>query len=246
MLRIISSCALAVACFAQAGAAQAIAPDVQAFLPESATLKQRLSLTGDDGSATVLVYSSPDESSNSQHSDGIRILKHDADSGWAVAFEETHPGMGLHDQVRVERLPTADKQEALLVIALHSGAGTATNWHVLATIDGKVAKLDPAAERAKVLSARKYVDKGYNSVKSVGDRIVETLPGYTRGRARCCPDRPPLEMIFQITGGSIVLNSIEELRHPAPPPALLGPLLRLNENGREAAAGEANQEFPPN
>jgi hypothetical protein len=62
VLRIISSCALAVACFAQAVAAQESALDVHAFFPAAATLKQRLNLTGDDGSATVLVYSSPDES----------------------------------------------------------------------------------------------------------------------------------------------------------------------------------------
>ncbi len=231
VLRIISSCALAVACFAQAVAAQEIALDVQAFLPAAATLKQRLSLTGDDGSATVLVYSSPDESSSARHSDGIRIVKYDADSGWTVAFEETHRRMGLYDQVSVERLLAADEQEALLVITLISGAGTATSWHVLAAVDGRFAKLDPAAERANALVPRGYVDKGYNTVKSVGDRIVETLPGYTRGQARCCPNRPTLEMTFKFTGSSIVLDSIEELRHPAAPPALLQPLLRLNENG---------------
>jgi hypothetical protein len=118
-----------------------------------------------------------------------------------------------------------------LVTTLYSGAGTVESWHVLTAIDGSLAKLDPAAERAKALGPKEYVHNGYNNVKSVGDRIVETLPGYTRGQARCCPNRPTLEMTFRLTDGSVVLESVEEGRHPAAPPALLQPLLRLNENG---------------
>ncbi len=226
LLRIMFCYALAAACFAQE-----IALDVQAFLPEAATLKQQMSLTGDRGSAMVLVYSSQDESNNSRHSDGIRILKYDPDSGWAVAYEETHATLGRHDQVSVERLFADDGPDALLVITVYSGAGTATNWHVLAAIDGTFTKLDPAAERAKALSPREYVDNGYNSVKPVDGRIVETLPGYTRGRARCCPNRPRLEMTFGLTGGSITLSSVKELRHPAAPPVLDQPLLRTSANG---------------
>jgi hypothetical protein len=127
-------------------------------------------------------------------------VKYDADSGRTVAFEETHRRMGLHDQVSVERLLAADEQEALLVITLYSGTGTATSWHVLAAVGGRFAKLDPAAERANTLGPRGYVDNGYNTVESAGDRIVEILTGYTRGQARCCPNRVPAQPVNATLG----------------------------------------------
>ncbi len=243
MFRVVS-CILVVACFVHAAAAQENPLDVQAFLPAAATLKQQLSLADADGPLEVLVYSAPDPpGADVYHAEGIRVLEYDPVSGWAVAFEEAVRRMGRHCGLSVQKLQAADGHEAVLVIRLHSGVGTTTNWHVVAPIHGEVVKLDPAAERAKVLGPREYVDNGYNTVKSEGERIVETLPGYTRGRARCCPNRPKLEMTFNFTGSSIVLDTIEELRHPAAPPALLGPLLRLNENGLWSYGYEVSNGF---
>lgn len=106
-----------------------------------------------------------------------------------------------------------------------------TAWHVLASVNHKITSLDPAREKAKVLNARGYVDNGYNGVKSKGDLIIEEQAGYSRHTARCCPDRPSLEVTFKFTGNSLVLDSVKELPYGVPQSGTHGPLLRLSGNG---------------
>jgi hypothetical protein len=186
---------------------------VLAFLPPTAVVKQQLSLDlENDGIAeAALVYTIPDKSDDVYHITGVQVLKYSPVSGWAVAFEETEPKMGTNDHISIEELRTPKGNEGLVVISYYSGAGTATMWHVLASIEDKITRLDPTRERAKVLNTRGYVDLGYNGVKSKGDLVVEDLPGYSRHAARCCPDRPSIEMTFKFTGSSIALESAKEL-----------------------------------
>ncbi|HWQ52881.1 MAG TPA: hypothetical protein VN442_04300 [Bryobacteraceae bacterium] len=92
-----------------------------------------------------------------------------------------------------------------------SGAGTATEWHVLAMLGDKISRLNPGQARANVLQQRGYQDWGYNGVTSNGEYIVETQPGYSRKTARCCPDRSTIEMTFKFTGTSVVLDKVAEL-----------------------------------
>jgi hypothetical protein len=65
--------------------------------------------------------------------------------------------------------------------------------------------------RAKALHEREYADNGYNGVKTNGDLIIEDLAGCTRHRARCCPNRPSLELSFKFTGRALVLDSVKEV-----------------------------------
>jgi hypothetical protein len=232
-LRVLCTCVLVVACFTQPAVAQQTPREVRAFLPPAAVVKQELSLDlENDGIAeAVLVYTIPDKSGDVYHTTGVQVLKYSPVSGWTVAFEDTAPKMGTNDQISIEKLRTPNGKEALVVISYYSGAGTATKWDVLASISDKITRLDPTRERAKVLNTRGYVDNGYNGVKSKGDLIIEDLSGYTRHAARCCPNRPSLEMSFKFTGSSIRLDSVKELPYGLPKSESHGPLLRLSGNG---------------
>src|SRR5437870_3476703 len=90
-------------------------------------------------------------------------------------------------------------------------------WHVLAAVENKFIKLDPTPIRAKALKARNYMSgMGYNDVTSEGDLVIEELPGYSPGRARCCPVRPSVAVAFKFTGSSLKLDSMKEV--PFTPP----------------------------
>ena len=93
----------------------------------------------------------------------------------------------------------------------YSGAGTATDWHVLTLIEGKITRLDSSGVRDRVLKKKGYVYMGYNGVKVTGDLVVENLAGYSPGRARCCPDRPSINVNVKFTGSSLRLDSVKEL-----------------------------------
>lgn len=134
------------------------------------------------------------------------------------------------DQITTEVVTSTSGKRGVVVISYHSGAGTVTDWHLLASVDRKIAKLDPAKMRAKALDEREYADQGYNGVKTNGDLIIEDLAGYTRHTARCCPNRPSLELSFKFTGRALVLDSVKEVPYERPPGGI-GPLLRLHENG---------------
>ena len=235
--------ALLLVCLSRAALAQIGPPDLQALLPTAAVVKQQLSLAIGASTAEVAVYEIADDPKHMRYTRGIRILKYSLGPGWSVEFEETHPGTELEHKLSVEKLKAASGKEALLVSYLASGAGTATFWHVLAPINGDIVELDSRPERAKVLDPRGYVDKGYNSVKADGDRILEKVPGYTQNQARCCPNRPSLEMSFRFTGESIEADSVKEGPYGPPALALHGTLLRLNENGLGAYGYQLDDGF---
>jgi len=245
VFRVLCACVLMVACFSQSVVARQDPRNVRVFLPPAALIKQQLSLDlENDGIAeAVLVYTIPDKSDDVYHTTGVQVLKYSPVSGWAVAFEETEPKMLTSDDISIEKLRAPTGKEALLVISYYSGAGTATTWHMLASINDKITRLDPTRERAKVLDARGYVDNGYNGVKSEGDLVVEDLTGYSRHAARCCANRPSLEMSFKFTGSSITLDSVKELPYGLPKSGSHGPLLRLSGNGLWAYGYEVADGF---
>ena len=226
---------LATACFTQLAAAQQNNREVRAFLPPAAVVKQELSVDfeGDGRAEPVLVYSAPDRSHDAAYYDaGIQVLKYSPGFGWAVASEEPEARLIKgEDEVRGEKLRSASGEEGVLVINYHSGAGTVTTWYVLACVREKITMLDPTLIRKKLLSARDYADNGYNSVKSKGDLVVEELTGYSRHAARCCPNRPSLEMNFKFTGNGITVDSVKELPYGVPKSGSHGPLLHLSVAG---------------
>jgi len=192
-------------------AASVADPNVSEFFPTTAKLIKELKVDFDNNGviAVVLAYASdtvPDVAT------GVRVLKYGA-TGWAVAFEEADSvinGAGASDALNIEKVRSSGGKEGVVVVLKFSGAGTATEWHVLASIRNKIARLDPTRTRDKVLKARGYVYMGYNGVTVHGDLVIEDLAGYSRGRARCCPDRPSIAIRSRFTGNSIKLDSVKE------------------------------------
>jgi TonB family protein len=217
-------------CLAQSGGSRQLGP--WTFVPSGASITKQLSVDfeGDRVPEIVQMYSVPDPSDSVYHTAGINILKFNPQSGWTLAYRETETIMPGPDRITTEVVTSNSGKRGIVVISYHSGAGTVTVWHLLASVDRKIAKLDPAKMRAKALDEREYVDNGYNGVKTNGDLIIEDLAGYTRHTARCCPNRPPLELSFKFTGRAFVLDSVEEVPYERPPGGI-GPLLRLHENG---------------
>jgi uncharacterized protein DUF4357 len=218
-------------------------PILRKFLPEDATLLKHLRINFDDrGEQVVMAYASE---TTPGIDTGVRILQPNANSRWAIAFEEKVDvinGGGASSAINIERVRASNGMEAVVVILQHSGAGTATEWHVLASINGTITKLDPESQKKKALKARAYEFQGYNGVKAKGDLIVETLAGYTRRQARCCPNRPPLEMSFRFTGRSIDLHAVRELPYERPSGSR-GPLLRVSTQGFWAYGYEMTDGF---
>ncbi len=189
--------------------------DVGAFLPAGAVLVKRLNLDVGHGSGTAvaLAYGLEDEKDGPYIHCGVRILKKDV-SGWAIAFEETDSvinGAGVSDAIVIEKVRSSRGAEGLLVVLKNSGAGTATDWHIVAKVGNKFLKLDSSRIRDRALKEKKYPFMGYNGVKSEGEFVIEDLPGYSPGRARCCPDRPTIEVRYRFTGSSVTLDAVKEL-----------------------------------
>jgi hypothetical protein len=190
--------------------------DFSAFLPALSVLTKQLTVDFRDGGPGIVLAYGPDESrpSGPDLNVGVRVLRYNRSSGWTVGFEESDSvlnGGGPFEAITIEKLISTGGKEGVVVILKNSGAGISTDWHIVAAASGKFFKLDPAATRDKALKSKNYQFMGYNVVSSKGDVVIEKVPGYSNGRARCCPDRPSIEIRFRFTGASIRLDSMKEL-----------------------------------
>lgn len=207
-------------------------PDTKKFLPSKAVFNKelRFDLEGDDVEEVAFAYAIPLNKENTDFNTGVIILKYIDSNGWQVVFEDTDRvdnGGGHKGSVDIEKIKVYSndddgglagigtnqiyRKEAVLVVLTEAGAGTATRWHLLASINGKISKLDPSLIRQRAFTDLGYQDLGYNGVKSTGDFVIETQPGYSKDAPRCCPDKPSIEISFRFTGNSIELDSIKKL-----------------------------------
>jgi hypothetical protein len=189
--------------------------DTRAHLPARAVLVKQMQVSFDKASgadSVVLAYTVQSEADPNRYDAGIRVMQYRPASGWAVSYEENN-GVenGGGDALRTEKIRSASGTEGVVVILEDSGAGTSTTWHVAAVVNGRFSVLDPTPLRDKALKKRGYPFMGYNGVSVNGDLVTEELPGYSKGRARCCPDKPSIDVKTKFTGTSIKLNSVEEL-----------------------------------
>ena len=199
---------------------QLIYPDVKTFLPPKATLNEefRLDLEGDSVNEVAFAYATALNQENNDFKIGVRILKYTDSVGWKVAFEDNDRvsnGGGAKSAVDIEKVSGLNNKEAVLVVLTEAGAGTATRWHLLAFGEAfgnsGISKIDPSSIKQSILVERGYQDWGYNSVKLIGSYIVETQPGYSKNTARCCPDKPSIEIKYKFTDNFIVFDSVKEL-----------------------------------
>jgi hypothetical protein len=178
------------------------------FLPPTATLVMQLAVHFGDTTSSEMVLAYGSESRPTVTT-GVRVVK-----DGAIVFEESAGvtnGAGASDAIKIEKVEARNDTEGVIVALKTSGAGTATEWHVLAMVGGKVSRLNPGRARTNILEQRGYQDWGYNDVTSNGEYIIETQPGYSRETARCCPDRPTIKMTFKFTGTSVLLDKVAEL-----------------------------------
>ena len=208
-------------CHAQSGGPQQIAssqppilrPELLKLLPDKATLIQESNVDfQDDGGVDIVVtYSTPDKQYPVLFTLGLRVFGQSRTSGWTLTYEEAFERSGANDTVTLENVRSTSGKEGVVVIHQVSGAGTATDWHILASAKHRLFKLDPTRIRNKVLTNRGYVDNGYNGVTSKGALVIEELPGYSLHQARCCPNRPSISMTFKFTGSSVRLDTVSKL-----------------------------------
>jgi hypothetical protein len=195
-------------------------PAIAAFLPAKAVLVKQLTVDFDnDGGPASIVLASTIRSEQDPYSYeiGVRVLQYIPVSGWTVAFADSDSvASGGGDAIDIEKIRSSNGKEGVVVILKYSGAGTATDWHVLARVKRKFVKLNPAPVRDKALKTRGEEFMGYNDVSAKDDLVIEELPGYSRGRARCCPDKPSIEVRQKFTGTSIKVDSVKQL--PFTPP----------------------------
>ena len=213
--------------------------DIKKFLPVKAIFNKelRLDLEGDGIEEVAFSYAIPLNQENTDFNTGVKILKQNNLNSWQVAFEDTDrvsSGGGSKDLVGIQKVKVEFnnndgglsgevgltrsnaneiyRKEAVLITLTESGAGTATRWHLLASINDKISKLDPSFIRNRVFADLGYQDLGYNGVTLRDDfEIIETQPGYSKDAARCCPDKPSIEISFRFTGHSIELGLIKKL-----------------------------------
>ena len=105
-------------------------PEVSAFLPVRAMLIKELTVDFklEAGPTMVLAYAVPEKPYPPFVRWGVRVLKYNTASGWAVAFDETDSvinGGGASDAISVEKVTSSSGKEGLVVILKFSGAGTA-------------------------------------------------------------------------------------------------------------------------
>lgn len=186
---------------------------MQRFAPEHATITQQMSVdfgNGVEPGAVAVLFTLPPVYADS-YDIGLRILRRKGASEWTVAYEETDEIDPGADGWTLQKVKAASGQEGLVVVYYHSGAGTTTNWKLIAAGRGKFVALDPKPIRDKVLTERHSVFGGYNGVKADGDMVTEEIAGYSENQARCCPDKPRIAMRVRFTGTAIKLAGVSEL-----------------------------------
>jgi hypothetical protein len=201
-----------------AGQVEPAQTELQKLVPEHANITQRMTLdfgNGIEPGAIAVIYMLPPVYAESYNA-GLRILCHESGSGWAVAYEEKSEINPGGDEWTIEKVKAASGQEGLVVVNYESGAGTSTDWKLIAAVRGKFVTLDPKPIRDKVLRERHSVFGGYNGVKAAGDTITEEIAGYSEHQARCCPDKPRIAMHVRFTGRAIKLESVSEVPDAGP------------------------------
>jgi hypothetical protein len=216
-----SFCLIAIGQFAAAQSEKSEAtagrpmPDLRMFLPADATLTQQVAIDfgkecnlGGVPGCVAIAYRMRD-------GEGVRILTHNKAGAWKIAEERVEPGEPGQDELTLQKVTAASGAEALVVVVTHSGAGTSTNWYLIAeTADRRFIIHSPGTIRERVLKKMGLVFMGYNHVTVKNDSIIETISGYSNRAPACCPDKPAVEVRFAFTGTSIALDpQLQKLLH---------------------------------
>lgn len=192
-----------------------LVPQVRPFLPPGARIIKVLQLDFEhDGVEEMAVAYTISQPENDEVTTRVHVFRYQGNSQWKKIFEETAPtfGMSSNDEIDIEKVKSSNNKEGVVVTWITSGAGTASSWYLLASQNHKISVLDPSLIKRKVLRARGYQDNGYNSITVENNHIIDEQPGYSRHTARCCPDKPTIEIYYRFTGSSIEIDSVKLLK----------------------------------
>jgi hypothetical protein len=187
--------------------------DIRRSLPEGAAITSKLMVNFGNGAgpgALAVAFTLPPVYAV-QYNAGLKILRRKGTSDWEVVYAETPSMEPGQDELLLKKVKAQSGQEALVVVFYHSGAGTTTDWKIITAKSGRFRSVEAQPIREKVLKMRQSTFGGYNGVRVEDDVVVETIPMYSRGMARCCPDRPSIEMRVRFTGTALKLDSVREV-----------------------------------
>jgi hypothetical protein len=183
-------------------------PAGKTFTPNGAKFIREFRLDFEnDGIDEIVVVYSTNTTNGVQNDTGFIILAHQSNNEWKVVYDQL-PARGVGIQISVDSIKAPDRTQGLFVLESEAGAGTSADWYI---ITKQMKKLDRKPVLDQVLNTRGYVFMGYNEVKVMNDVVVETVPGYSKNAARCCPDKPALEISYRFTGTAIEFVSVKEL-----------------------------------
>lgn len=186
-------------------------PDAKTFIPSGASFIREFKLDFEnDGIDEVVVVFSTNVTSGVQNDTGFVILAHQANKEWKAVYNQS-PVRGAGIQVSVDSIKASDNTRGLFILESEAGAGTSADWYI---ITKTMKKLDRRPVLDQVLNTKGNVFLGYNGAEVINDVVVETVPGYSMSAARCCPDKPALEITYRFTGTSIEFVSVKELAKP--------------------------------
>lgn len=186
-------------------------PDANPFIPSGASFIREFKLDFEsDGIDEIVVVFSTNVTSGTQDDTGFVILARQANKEWKVVYNQP-PVRGAGIQVFVNSIKAPGNTRGLFVLELEASAGFSADWYI---ITKAMKKLDRRPVLNQVLDTKGNVFLGYNGAKVVNDLVVETVPGYSKNAARCCPDKPTLEITYGFTGVSIKPVSVKERAEP--------------------------------
>ena len=186
-------------------------PDAKTFIPSGASFVREFKLDFEsDGINEIIVVFSTNVTGGVQNDTGFVILARQTNKEWKGVYNQP-PVRGAGIQVSVDSIKASDNTQGLFVLESEAGAGTSADWYI---ITKAMKKLDRRPVLDQVLNTKNDVFLGYNGAKVVNNAVVEIVPGYSKSAARCCPDKPALEITYRFTGTSIEFVSVKELAKP--------------------------------
>jgi hypothetical protein len=138
----------------------------------------------------------------------LKILRYSAASGWAEAFQEEIDGVQPNFLNIWQVVTCADGKQGLLNTISKEGTQNVSTWYVLASVNGKIVKLEPPPERLETLKANGYDGRLAQAVFSNDNLLVEEFVKRKNPRLNSQP--PNLVLKYRFTGSAIKFVSVEK------------------------------------
>lgn len=190
------------------------AVNVSNFVPGGATLGDQLNMDFEnDGQDEIAFTFSQSYQGFPTSNFGLRVLQC-IQGNWTAGYE-IPVSTGSPQGITIESITASiGSTNGLVVIESYEGAGITTEWHIVASLNNQLQKLESNILRDTALNSQGYVFQGYNGVDVHNEiytsphYISETVSGYSPSAPRCCPDLPPLEIQYLFTGSAIQVISV--------------------------------------